>query len=160
MRGREIDKYYHIVVYFIIIDGVWNSMRRILFKVILVPVTAIVLLLVAAPAMAAVPEMMSEDCGSAPHPGNAPVPACCLTADCLFINCYLSSAGDARALLTGCCFPNNIAVIARPQTDGSSGASPDLIKPPQRDPTNVLPSPLDNEHRCRNCLNSEEPSQV
>lgn len=135
-------------------------MRRNLLKLVLVPVTIIVLLLVAAPALAASTDIMSDDCHSSPHPAKAPIPVCCATADCLLINCNITCFADTRALLTGRYFPNNSTGVIRSQTAEASGTAPDLIKPPQRDPASAFPFTLDTEHRCRNSLSSEEPSLV
>jgi hypothetical protein len=130
-------------------------MIGIVIKLVLVPIAAIVLAL-----MAAAPDV-SDECGPAPHPQDTPVPVCCLTADCLFVNCGLSANIDNKALLAASFVPLKMKHVGAGTRAGEpSGAPPDLIRPPRSDPASEIPSPFNTQYFCRNCLGSEEPSQV
>ena len=130
-------------------------------KSILIAVITAVLILVAAPTVAAASmEMTPNSCDTNPLHTNSSIPTCCLTADCLLSGCSLSNTIDDKVLLTSRPIPNKNFYIALYRTSVSTKTSLDPQNPLQRDPTQELPTYLYTEYHCRNCLDSEEPHQV
>ena len=136
-------------------------MRRSTMKLILIAVITAVLILVAAPTIAAASmDMTADSCNSSPYHEKASIPTCCLTADCLLYNCSLSNAADNKVLLTSRFIPNKNVYIALSKTSVSNETSPNPKKPLQRELSWELPSHPYTEYHCRNCLDSEDPHQI
>jgi len=136
-------------------------MRRNTMKPILIAVITAVLILVAAPTIAASSmERTPDSCDPNPLHTNSSVPTCCLTADCLLSDCSLSNTTDDKVMLTSRPIPNKNVYIALSKTSMSNETSPNPKKPLQREPSQELPSYPCTEYHCRNCLDSEEPHQV
>ncbi len=136
-------------------------MRRNPMKSILIAVITAVLILVAAPTIAAASiDRTTDRCDSGPYHEKASIPSCCLTADYLLSHCCLSNAGDNKVLFISRFIPNKNVYIALSKTSVSTEASPNPKKPLQRESFQELPSHLHTEYHCRNCLDSEEPHQV
>ncbi len=136
-------------------------MRRNTIKLILIAVITAVLILVAAPAIAAASiNRTTDSCDSGPYHEKAAIPICCLMADCPLCHCTLSSATDNKVLLISRFIPNKDVYIALPKTSVSTEASPDPKTPLQRERSQEVPSHTRTEYHCRNCLDSEEPPQV
>jgi len=138
-----------------------NPILIFVMKLILIAVITAVLILVAAPTIAAASmDMTTDSCNSSPYHEKSSIPTCCLTADCLLSHCILTNAVDNEVLLASRFIPNKNVYIALSKTSVSTEASPNPKKPLQRDPSQELPSYPCTEYHCRNCLDSEEPHQV
>ena len=136
-------------------------MRRNPMKSILIAVITAVLILVAAPIVAAASmDRTADNCDSSPYHEKASIPICCLTADCPLSHCSLSNTADNKVLLISRFIPNKNVYIALSKTSVSTEASPNPKKPLQRERSQEVPSHTRTEYHCRNCLDSEEPHQV
>jgi len=130
-------------------------------KPILIAVIIAVLILVAAPTIAAASmDRTTDSCDSSPYHEKASIPICCLTADCPLSHCSLSNAANNKVLLPSRFIPNKKFYIALSKTSVCTETSPDPKKPLQRELSQELPSHPCTEYHCRNCLDSEEPPQV
>ena len=136
-------------------------MRGNLMKSILIVVITAVLILVAAPTVAAASmEMAPDSCDTNPLHTKSSIPICCLTADCLLSDCSLSNTTDDKVLLTSRFIPNKNVYTALYRKSVFTKTSLDPPKPLQREFSKELPSYPCTEYHCRNCLDSEEPPQV
>ncbi len=134
-----------------------NPIKSIWIAVII----AIVLLLVASPGVAAssvdrtVDNLDSDSCQE-----GAAVPLCCLMADCPLSHCILTKAVNNECLLPNRSTPKENVDLVWSPTSVTAETSINPKKPFQLDPIQELPSDLFTAYHCRNCLSSEEPSQV
>ncbi len=136
-------------------------MRRNTLKSILIVVITAVLILVAAPSVAAAcMDRTADNFDSAPWQKEAAVPLCCLTADCPLSHCTLTNAVDKEILLPNRSAPKENVYMALSQTSVTTETFLNPQKPLQWEPAKELPSYLYTEYHCRNCLDSEEPPQV
>ena len=134
-----------------------NSIKSIWISVII----AVVLLLVAAPTIAAASmNRTADNCDSDPYHEKASIPLCCLTANCPLTHCSLSNAADNKVLIPNRSTPKENVYLAWFATSVTMETSLNPKKPLQREPAQELPSYLYTEYHCRNCLDSEEPPQV
>ena len=127
-------------------------------KSILVVVVAAILILIAAPHIAATPMKMtldSHDFNSCQN--NAAVPKCCLTADCALSNCNLPNTDDNEVPLHYRSTSKETISPVWSATSATTETSLNPKKPPPREPAQELPSRLCAEYHCRNTLNSEDP---
>ncbi len=136
-------------------------MRRNTMKSILIVVITAVLILVAAPSVAAAcMDRTADNFDSAPWQKEAAVPLCCLTADCPLSHCILTNAVDNEVLLPNRSTPKENVYLDWSATSVTMETSLNPKKPLQREPAQELPSYLYTDYHCRNYLDSEEPPQV
>ncbi len=136
-------------------------MRRNPMKSIWIAVIVAVLILVAAPTVAAASMAMTADnCDSDPCQKEAAVQPCCLTADYPLSHCILTNAVDNEVLLPNHSTPKENVYLAWSATSVTTETSLNPKKPLQREPAQELSSYFYSEYHCRNCLDSEEPPQV
>lgn len=123
-------------------------------------ITAIVILIMVPTISIASIEMAADNCDFSPYHEKAPIPICCLTANCQLSYCVFTKTVDNEVLLPDQPASNENVCVALSRTTVTTEISLNPKRPLLWESLQQLPSCLFTGYHCRNCLDSEEPHQV
>jgi len=161
------NRFHHYRLYHNVVDYgykigliLFYKMRTnpIKLSLVIATIAMLILLAMAIPVFATnTISKINDDCASNIASTQLSIPSCCITQDCSFDHCNLSSANDEVALLHSRPVTNCIAsydLIVEDVSVELNFVSRQSTKTYHQE---LIPSHISSEYHCRNSLDSEEP---